>query len=313
MLEIATDLKEELSIKYSQAVSDETAKLAKIFDLECILKHLAAYRLENGVVRSSTEQRVAWETHGQNEFSTFWSHLCRLPQVEGKMNSDGHLSLLPHDSTLVLRRFKKVMFDMIWKNKYDVLKNIFVDRDGLPLKELHAANLSSIEFISDKRFRLDGMFKISLEDGKEFEVQLSETAIFSLFYDHEDVYKDAGQEFCIGLDVALGGSGCEAIVEGFYSLVNAHKKAGGQSNDVLVERAIVDWTLPHPIACPSTMKEISVLYMEGDEESGLKQHRSSRFFDAKGRSANKYQTSKVVDRHRNAPARFEHVLAFDDL
>jgi len=49
------------------------------------------------------------------------------------------------------------------------------------------------------------------------------------------LYHDVGQEFCISLDVALGGSGCEAVVEGFYSLVKAHTKAGGQSNAVLME------------------------------------------------------------------------------
>jgi len=64
--------------------------------------------------------------------------------------------------------------------------------------------------------------------------------LFSLFYVHEELYHDVGQEFCISLDVALGGSGCEAVVEGFYSLVKAHTKAGGQSNAVLMERAVVD-------------------------------------------------------------------------
>ena len=312
LLEIAKHLKEELTMKYSQVISEETTKLAEIFDLEIIFTYLASYHSENSVIRTSTDKRVAWETHGQNEFANFWSYVCRLPQVQEKMKCNNDLTLLPHDSTLVLRRFKKVMFDMIWKNKYDGLKNLFVDRDGTPLNE-HEANLSSIEIIEDEQFRLDGMFKIKLDDGKEFDVQLVEANIFALFYNHEDVYNDAGQEFCIGLDVALGGSGCEAIVEGFYSLVNVHKKAGGQSNEVLVKRAIVDWTLPHPIACPSTMREISVLYTEGDEEFGLKKHRSSKFFDAKGRSANKYQSSKVIDRHQNETARFLYVLNPDDV
>ena len=76
------------------------------------------------------------------------------------------------------------------------------------------------------------------------------------------------------MDVALGSSGCEAIVEGFYILVNVHKKSGGQSNDILVQRAVVDWTLPHPISRPKTMKQIERIYTDGDLKTGLKKHRS---------------------------------------
>ena len=32
---------------------------------------------------------------------------------------------------------------------------------------------------------------------------------------------------CIALDVALAVGGCEAVVDGFYSLMKAHKRAGG--------------------------------------------------------------------------------------
>ena len=48
----------------------------------------------------------------------------------------------------------------------------------------------------------------------------------------------------------LGSSGCEAFVEGLYILVYIHKKSGGQSNDILFQEAVVDWTLPHPISRP---------------------------------------------------------------
>jgi len=113
------------------------------------------------------------------------------------------------------------------------------------------------------------------------------------------LYHDVGQEFCISLDVALGGSGCEAVVEGFYSLVKAHTKAGGQSNAVLMERAVVDWTLPHPIACPETIDEITKMYIDGDKVAGLKPHRMVKFFDSQQRASSKYTVSKVIDRHQN--------------
>ena len=68
-------------------------------------------------------------------------------------------------------------------------------------------------------------------------------------------------------------------VEGFYILVNVHKKSGGQSNDILVQRALVDWTLPHSISCPKTMKQIARIYTDGDPKTGLIKHRLSTFFD----------------------------------
>ena len=48
------------------------------------------------------------------------------------------------------------------------------------------------------------------------------------------------QRIFITLDVGLGSSRCEAIVEGLYSIVNVHKKSGGLSHDILVQRAAVD-------------------------------------------------------------------------
>ena len=79
------------------------------------------------------------------------------------------------------------------------------------------------------------------------------------------------------MDVALGSSGYEAIVEGFYNLVNVHKKSSSQSNDILVQRAVVDLMLPHPISCPKTMKQIARIYTNGDPKTGLKSTDRLRF------------------------------------
>ena len=53
-------------------------------------------------------------------------------------------------------------------------------------------------------------------------------------YVNEDVVKLLGKQMCIALDVALAASGCKAVVEGFYSLVHAHTKRGGQSNSAQI-------------------------------------------------------------------------------
>ena len=86
----------------------------------------------------------------------------------------------------------------------------------------------------------------------------------STFYTNQDVVDSLGQEMCIAIDVALAGSGCEAVVEGFYNVVGVHKKSGGESNKSLTECVIVDWCLPHPIRCPATMKTIANIYSKGN-------------------------------------------------
>ena len=108
--------------------------------------------------------------------------------------------------------------------------------------------------------------------------------ITGFFYENESTFTDIGKELCIALDVALGSSECEAIAEGFYILVNVHKKSAGQSNDILVQRALIDWTLPHSILCTKTMKQIARIYTDGDPKTGLIKHRLSTFFD-KGETA----------------------------
>ena len=153
----------------------------------------------------------------------------------------------------ILRRFKKTVHDMIFGNKYRVLSSIFVSEEGDQLPQLKDTNIVSFCSINQRKFSLDNLYMITLADGATHEVIVSEESFYTLFYTVEEIFLDVGKEFCVALDVALGSSGCEAIVKGFYSLVKAHKKAGGQSNDVLVGRSIVDWLLPEPIACQAAV------------------------------------------------------------
>ena len=97
---------------------------------------------------------------------------------------------------------------------------------------------------------LDDFFCLTLDDASKFTVKVLEWKLLALFYENESIYTDIGKGSCIVLDVALGRSGWEVFAEGFYILVNSHEKPGGQSNDILVQKALVDWTLPHSISCP---------------------------------------------------------------
>ena len=116
---------------------------------------------------------------------------------------------------------------------------------------------------------------------------------------------------CIALDIALAASGCEDIVEGFYSVTAAHKMNGGQGNNVLVQRAIVDWCIPNPISCPNTMAEIAYLYTEGDKKRGLARHRLTLYGDERERAAQRHDVSEVIDRLGKEIPRCPHVVSAD--
>lgn len=140
---------------------------------------------------------------------------------------------------------------------------------------------------------------------------MCEETLVSSFYKNPSVYESLGCEACIVLDVALAAGGCEAVVEGFYSLVKAHKKSGGQGNEVLVERAIVDWALPDPLTCPKTMEEIGKLYTERSKKLGLPKHQVPIFSDVRRRAARHHTVSQVVDRLRMEPPKCPHVVKAD--
>ena len=125
-------------------------------------------------------------------------------------------------------------------------------------------------------------------------------------YIDPEVYVHLGKEVCIALDIVLAAGGCEAIVEGFYSVVGAHKKNDGQGNATLIQRSIVDWYILSPISCPRTMREISHLYLNGDESFGLKKHRNPNFFDPRQRT--NYVVGNVVVRLANEKRRCPHVI-----
>ena len=67
------------------------------------------------------------------------------------------------------------------------------------------------------------------------------------------------------------------------------------SNEVIVQRAIVDWSILHPVSCPETIKAIAQLNTEGDEKHKLPKHGLPVFGDFRKR-ANSYEVSKVIDR-----------------
>ena len=189
MFKMAKTLSTELSSKFDSISSPaELFKMSEVFDPETIMKHLTKYQLQQGIICCSKQDRILWETHGSKEFEQFWSVICEFPQVQDLLKSNSELSLLPHDNPVVFRRFKNVLFDMIWKNKYGIIQDLFSSTDdGEPLDDLKSFNILSIKENDSRRFHLDASYKLILSNGKELTVTIDESKLYSLFYTNKNV------------------------------------------------------------------------------------------------------------------------------
>ena len=85
-----------------------------------------------------------WETYDSEDFHQFWSSACSLPEVEAALQVSADLNLLPCDICLILRRFKRLLFNIIWRNKYNIRSQLFIDSKGDEIDQLKSGHLVSI-------------------------------------------------------------------------------------------------------------------------------------------------------------------------
>ena len=81
-----------------------------------------------------------WQTYRSEEFHHFWSSVCSLPQVQSTLQVNVDLNILPYDSCLTLCCLKRVLFDIIWRNKYSVFSQLFVDSEGDKIDNLKSGH-----------------------------------------------------------------------------------------------------------------------------------------------------------------------------
>ena len=194
----------------------------------------------------------------------------------------------------------------MWQNLGNCADQMFLKENSQHVSEFNNQQLVTMQ--CKEKPSLDKWFSLHFSSGSTITARLDEAFIVSTFYTNQDVVDSLGQEMCIAIDVALAGSGCEAVLEGFYSVIGAHKKSGGQSNKSLTERAIVDWCLPHPVRCPAMMKTIANIYSQGNPKHHLPKRRIQAFTDVRGRASTKFTVSKIVDRIVSDTPRCPHVL-----
>ncbi|CAB4008155.1 Hypothetical predicted protein [Paramuricea clavata] len=110
---------------------------------------------------------------------------------------------------------------------------MFADHEGKSILEFKQSNLTALSAIDEDS--LDKWFELHFTSGAVVKAQLCEDHVIAAFYNNACIYGSLGKELCVALGIALADGGCEAVVEGFYSVIGAHKNNGGQSNDVLVK------------------------------------------------------------------------------
>ena len=303
------NLRAALDARYKQVIPEPVKKLHKIFDLEKAIKHLCKFKSENGKLLVSREDRVEWETDGTNEFAEFYKVVCDIPHIRDLSDTDHNLALLSHHSNMIIKRFKGTLEKMVWFDLENCAAMMFVDERRSMVNEFNESNLVSLTELTE--ISIHHWFEMKFSSGVILKARVHEENVVSLFYNNRCIYSSLGKEMCIAVDIALAASGCEAIVEGFYSVTAAHKMNGGQGNNVLVQRAIVDWCIPNPISCPNTMAEIAYLYTEGDKKRGMARHRLTLYGDERERAAQRHDVSEVIDRLGKEIPRCPHVVSAD--
>ena len=307
---LCKELRNNLSTRYENIVPAHVVKLYNIFDLGKIIGELTSFKYENDKLVINRNDRIEWEKKGLEEFNEYFEHVCQLPHVQKYVDDNSTSNLLPHSSQSVFSNFKTTIKRVVWENLGGETQEVFRTEKGEIVSHFKTSQLVKFSSIEKDIFRK--YFNLNFSCGNTIEAFIDEEVMIKLFYTNKDIYEALGQECCLALDIALAKSGCEAIVDGFYSVVKSHTKSGGQSNKVLMERAVVDWAIPNPVSCPHVMLEIGKMYTKGNPENNIPSHRVPNYFDNRERATGKLKVSKVLDRLTTEPPRCPFIIFGED-
>uniref|UniRef100_A0A7M6DPB1 Uncharacterized protein n=2 Tax=Clytia hemisphaerica TaxID=252671 RepID=A0A7M6DPB1_9CNID len=219
LVTLAKEAKTLISTRFDSSVDQEVKDLAVIFDLENTVLLLKDFKRVGNKLKAKRKDITKFETNGAKEFESFYKHVCQLPQVESMYEKDSNLDLLPHHASSVLKKYRSSIKSMVFETH---TKDLFTTPKGEKLKNVSQSQL--VEIKPSKERDLTQLFTLTFENGISEEAIVAESKFAELLYTNEAVYTSFGKEVRIALDVALRSGGCEAIVEGFYSLVKRNIK-----------------------------------------------------------------------------------------
>ena len=291
-IEFCQNVTSKLNAKYEECSTHKTKDLAKCFDI-------------NEFLKNHIQKRDDTNDFGLKEFETFLTYVTQLPHIVKLCQDTENSYLLLSDPSLekaakLLHTYQEAILQIVVDDVFFIRNRWFsceVDGKrvanfektrGLPLKTIK---------IVEKPNKLDCYYELQFENySAGFICRLNSNAAYATFYNTKDLYSFLGREFCIVLDVVLAMSGCESIVESYYSVQKLHSKPGGMENETLASRTNVDWAFPLVAKCPKVIEEVASLYINGDKDFNLIAHKQPIFVDQ--RSMNKYKhDGKVMNRH----------------
>ena len=72
LLTLSQELRVALEDRFKNIVPSSVKKLGKAFDLELAMEQLCKFKVENGKLIISREDRIEWEANGASEFGEFY-------------------------------------------------------------------------------------------------------------------------------------------------------------------------------------------------------------------------------------------------
>ena len=250
---LAGDILQELDTRFERSFPDLN-NLHQCLDFGILLNGICGKRADEKKIPVNQSE---FAKQGAEEFSRCARFVSRLPHVAAL-----NLPLCEERSGEVFWSLKKVLLSFVWGDTFQSLFALFfkiLNKDG-KLEEIHLPqNAFLLEFEttsgSSREFSLSDVYAITLNNKVSYTVVLQEDVIIQALYTDASFYTRVGQEFCILFDIMYAKTGTEAVVESFYRVVEKQEMDGGQSIQVLGNRAKVDWCFPPILQCEKAFQK----------------------------------------------------------
>ena len=319
-----TDLKSSFKSRFQQCISPMQNDLTSL-DLDSIVSLQVGSRSANGIVRID---EAALECFKTEEFRRVFQFICSLPHVQ-RLALKEDVTFAPALSSAVYRKLKMTIKELVWNPKYiDVFAKFVkvvksannVVKVGEHLcnyfdhaekgKKVHLDSIcSKVGFLKNLSLSSTCLHFSNVYDA-EFEhlslcFMIDEEELIAQMFTNSMVFNMLGIEMCVCYDICMAKGGTEAIVESFYSSMQAQSMAR-QDNETLALRTKLEWAMPPLIQADKFVHETAKIYIEGDKEHKLKSHQWPIIGD--GKSSKSYKVSKVIDRLSSSEAYLPFLL-----
>lgn len=239
--------------------------LYECVDLTLLMSLMVGERLSEGQTTPYNRRRLAQQ--GREEFQELVNHISRLPQI-GELKE-----ILCMDEELfvdeIFTKLKNCLASIIWDTNFQsvgikIFNNISTGQNIVVSNDSFVTKFVDFE---DSSFSLDKRFTLKTSDGNEFKVTINEKNLYYELFENRTLIQMIGREASIVLDFTFNMGGSEAIAESYYRVMETQRFDGGQSNEILDMRTLIDWSLPNVVACPNTVSRIASSYRSKNHRS----------------------------------------------